>query len=143
MEKNMEGGPNFVDPPEKAEKMAYAEEKQRQIDARRERAGLPANPEKRDEVAEEAGEQWDKMEERAKELMEENVDAIENFLEDKKSTDLGLNIYLYDNPSAFEKLKAYVGVEGSGDDSGEYETDDPDVFLQANENVVRLIRRRK
>jgi len=48
---------------------------------------------------------WDNRERDAEIAMEENVDAIENFLEDKEMNDISLDIYLYELPNAFEKLK--------------------------------------
>ncbi len=144
MGRNIEKGPNFVDPPEKAEEMAYAEEEQRQKEARREKAGLPVDPEKRDEVAEEAGEKWEEKEAEqeessANEIMEQNIDSIEEFLKND-SFDMYLDKAFYEDPKAFEKLKSYLGAgEPQGEQGNLYKTDIPSVHIQVYPNEGRVM----
>ncbi len=146
MGRNIEKGPNFVDPPEKAEEMAYAEEEQRQKEARREEAGLPVDPEKRDEVAEEAGEKWEEKEKgteqgesSANEIMEQSIDSIEEFLKND-SFDMYLDKAFYENPKAFEKLKSYLGAgEPQGERENLYKTDTPSVHIQVQSDEGRVM----
>jgi hypothetical protein len=118
MAENMEKGMNFVNPPEKAESMAYAEEEQRAEDRRRERAGLATNPDLRNEVANEEGEKWEASQQLALNFMAENASRIEDFLKGrsydsrKLSLDFTFNKYLDGAENVIsEKIKAYLGED--------------------------------
>ncbi len=119
MVENMEKGMNLVGSPEKAEAMAYAEEKQRAEDKRRERAGLAINPDLRNEVADKEGEKWEMVHKVANEYMEKNVSRIEKFIteaEKDKEVDLeGLRMnmpYKEETKDAIsEKIKSYLGED--------------------------------
>jgi translation elongation factor EF-G len=100
--------------------MAYAEEEQRAEDRRRERAGLATNPDLRNEVANEEGENWEIVHEVANEYMEENVSRIEKFItepsEDNKELRLsGLRGPLPQKQEIKDviskKIKSYLGED--------------------------------
>jgi hypothetical protein len=117
MAENMEKGMNFVNPPEKAEDMAYAEKTQREgEDKRRERAGLEVDKSKRDVLAKKAGEEWEKVQQYANEFMKDNVSRIEEFLTERGEDNKELHLEVYWNGeetkgAISEKIKAYLGED--------------------------------
>ncbi len=119
MAENIEKGPNFVDPPDKAEAMAYAEKEQREKDARRERAGLLVNPDNKNHEAEKEGELWEEVQLEANKYIEENIGSIDKFLEtDRKSyvlTPFSMRHYRKEEftNTILEKIRAYLGEDSS------------------------------
>ncbi len=72
-------------------------------------------------------------------IMEENINLINKFREDKEAKEVFLHEDSYHNKGAFERLKSHLGIEGSGDEDGCYKTEIPGVILYANENGARSL----
>jgi len=123
MVENIEKGPNFVEPPKKAEAMAYAEKEQRDRDDRRERAGLSVDLEKREEAANREGESWENVQSVANEYIEKNINLMDDILEERRKSCI-LTDFERSNSYAgrqkekiidatAEKIKAYLGEDSS------------------------------
>jgi hypothetical protein len=123
MMENIEKGLNFVDPPEKAEAMAYVEERQREKDERRKRAGLSVDLEERDKVAEREGESWENRQSIPNKHIEENVDILDGFCEGRRESGF-FSVFEIDGSYSEEemeeiintttkKIKAYLGEDSS------------------------------
>lgn len=99
----------------KAWAMAHAEEQQREINKRRERAGMPVDPEKIDRVKKEAEDRWEEKERKGKKdadyLMQYYAKLFNAFIDDKEKQSIRLPSPFVENKTLFNKLQKYLGKE--------------------------------